>query len=159
MTALLQSGLNFVVIHPNNDHGAEIVLEEMERLRNVPRFRFIPSMRFEYFLVLLKNSSVIAGNSSAGIREAPSYAVPTVNIGTRQNNRFHSGSIMNVEENSGAILHALDNLPKNLVPINHFGMGNCAPKFLRVLQSAALWNLPTQKLFVHLPEMAARMAT
>ena len=46
-------------------------------------------MRFEYFLTLLKNALAIVGNSSAGIREAPVYGVPVVNIGTRQMNRFN----------------------------------------------------------------------
>ena len=44
-------------------------------------------MRFEYYLCLLKNSQVLIGNSSAGIREMPALGKPTINIGTRQNNR------------------------------------------------------------------------
>ena len=73
---LMASGRNFVVIHPNNDHGAETILEEMHRLRELSRFRFIPSMRFEYFLVLMKHAQVMVGNSSARVQEAPAYAVP-----------------------------------------------------------------------------------
>jgi len=158
VNALLASGLNFVIIHPNNDHGAETILEEMERLRGVPRFRFIPSMRFEYFLVLMKNAMVIVGNSSAGIREAPSYAVPTVNIGTRQNSRFRCCSIIDVEEDSEAILRALANLPKGLAPIHHYGHGNCAAVFLKVLRSQEIWSLPTQKQFNDVSEMATGYA-
>ena len=124
--ALFASGLNFVVIHPNNDPGAETILEELERLRGLSRFRFIPSMRFEYFLVLMKHATVMVGNSSAGVREAPAYAVPTVNIGTRQNSRFHCSSIVDVPEDSEAIERALANLPKSLAPVHHFGRGNCA---------------------------------
>lgn len=147
VNALLESGRNFVVIHPNNDHGAETIMEEMERLRDVPRFRIIPSMRFEYFLVLMKNASVMVGNSSAGIREAPGYAVPTINLGTRQSRRFSCESILDVEEDRHAILAALANLPKGLEPIHHFGQGNCAAAFLKVLRSQEIWNLPTQKQF------------
>ena len=156
--ALLASDRNFVVIHPNNDQGAETILEEMERLRGLPKFRFIPSMRFEYFLVLMKHAAVMVGNSSAGVREAPAYAVPTVNIGTRQNRRFHCSSIVDVAEESAAIGHALANLPKGLAPVHHFGRGNCAEAFMQVLGGQEIWSLPRQKQFNDAAEMATRYA-
>jgi UDP-N-acetylglucosamine 2-epimerase (hydrolysing) len=145
--SLLESGLNFVVIHPNNDHGAEAILQEMERLRSSPRFRLIPSMRFEYFLVLMKNALVMVGNSSAGVREAPAYAVPTVNVGSRQNRRFSCPSIVDVKEDRSEILRALAGLPKGLAPSHYFGNGNCASAFLKVLRDKQVWSLSTQKTF------------
>jgi UDP-N-acetylglucosamine 2-epimerase (hydrolysing) len=156
--ALRASGLNFVVIHPNNDPGADTILEELEQLRELSRFRFIPSVRFEYFLVLMKHANVVVGNSSAGVREAPAYAVPSVNIGTRQNSRFHCSSIIDVPENSGAIQRALANLPKSLAPVHHFGRGNCAEAFMQVLRSQEIWSLPTQKTFNDASEMTSRFA-
>ena len=141
------SGLNFVVIYPNNDAGSEIILEGLERLRDNPRFRVIPSMRFEYFLTLLKNAIVMVGNSSAGIHEAPVYGVPTVNIGTRQMNRFHYPSILNVAEDKEAILHAFDNLPTSVMPSLHFGRGESARLFMGHLRNPKLWNTSRQKQF------------
>lgn len=155
VSALLKSGLEYVVIHPNNDLGAEAILQEMERLREIPRFRFIPSMRFESFLVLMKNALVMVGNSSAGVREAPAYAVPSVNIGSRQDRRSRAKSIVDVEENCEAILGALSSLPRNLTPTHHFGKGNCAPAFLRILRSEEVWTLPTQKSFRDVQESVA----
>jgi len=156
--SVLDSGLNFVVIHPNNDHGAEGILQEMERLRSSPRFRFIPSMRFEYFLVLMKNALVMVGNSSAGVREAPAYAVPTVNIGSRQNRRFRCASIVDVKEDRSEILRALADLPKGLAPTRYFGDGNCASAFLKVLRDAQVWSLPTQKTFNDAFEMVPSLS-
>lgn len=156
--ALLESGRNFVVIHPNNDHGAEAILQEMDCMRRLPRFRFIPSMRFEYFLVLMKNAFVMVGNSSAGVREAPGYAVPTVNLGSRQNRRFRCDSIVDVAENREAILQALADLPTGLKPTHYFGRGNCAAAFLQVLRRPEVWNLPKQKLFNDVSEMMTSLA-
>jgi UDP-N-acetylglucosamine 2-epimerase (hydrolysing) len=156
--ALLSTNLNFVVIHPNNDHGSETILEELARLRDTPRFRFIPSMRFEYFLVLMKNAKVMVGNSSAGVREAPAYAVPAVNIGTRQSRRFRCDSILDVDDSRDAIAHALANLPTGLTSNQHFGRGNCAEGFLQALQSPEIWSLPTQKQFRDVPEALAGYA-
>ena len=158
VSALLESGRNYVVIHPNNDHGAENILQEMERLRGLPRFRLIPSMRFEYFLVLMKNALVMVGNSSAGVREAPAYAVPTVNIGSRQSRRFRCDSVLDVEENREAILRALTNLPNGHEPTRYFGRGNCAAAFMQVLRRPEVWSLPKQKQFNDVSEMMTSLS-
>ena len=70
---IIKSGRNYVVIYPNNDHGSDIILQEYSRFERLPQVRVYPSMRFEYFLTLLKNASLIIGNSSAGVREAPHF--------------------------------------------------------------------------------------
>jgi UDP-N-acetylglucosamine 2-epimerase (hydrolysing) len=145
--AVEASSMNFVAIYPNNDSGGEVILEAFERFKDNPRLRVIPSMRFEYFLTLLKNTKVIVGNSSVGIREAPVYGVPTVNIGTRQLNRFNYDSILNVPDDKEAILHALNNLPKTVVPSLHFGRGNSAGLFMTHLRDPKLWDTPRQKHF------------
>jgi len=158
VSALIECGLNFVVIHPNNDHGAELILQEMDRLRDLSRIRFIPSMRFEYFLVLMKHAIAVVGNSSAGVREAPGYAVPTINIGSRQQRRFKCESILDVAEDREAILRALAMLPKGLRPTHHFGTGNCANAFIAVLREQQVWTLPTQKLFNDASDMLTAVA-
>jgi GDP/UDP-N,N'-diacetylbacillosamine 2-epimerase (hydrolysing) len=83
-----------VVIYPNHDPGykaIEAVIEgpfwvDMHAFRNLP---------YLDFLSLLKASSVIVGNSSTGLYEAPLYGVPAVNIGTRQQDREHGGNVLN----------------------------------------------------------------
>lgn len=146
--ALIESRVNYVVIYPNNDIGADIILNELKRLDGKPNVKLIPSMRFEHFLSLLKNASVIVGNSSAGIREAPVYGVPTINIGTRQLNRFEYESIINVDYDQHAILKALRNLPHSVKPSLHFGKGESAKLFFAQLNSKSLWETPRQKQFV-----------
>ena len=105
--ALLEDDKNYVVIYPNNDLGSELILEAYKKLDGNARFRIFPSIRFEYFLTLLKNSNLIIGNSSAGIREAPYYGIPTINIGTRQENRALHAHINNTSYEKIAILKAL----------------------------------------------------
>jgi UDP-N-acetylglucosamine 2-epimerase (hydrolysing) len=145
--ALEASEQNFVVLYPNNDTGSDIILEAFGRIENNPRFRVIPSMRFEYFLTLLKNAFAIVGNSSAGIREAPVYGVPVVNIGTRQMNRFNYPAIINVPEDKDRIRHAIKDLPKSIPPSMHFGNGNSANLFMAQLRNSAIWTTPRQKQF------------
>lgn len=146
--AVIESDSNYVVIYPNNDLGADIIVQELGRLTENPRIRMIPSMRFEYFLTLLKNAQAIIGNSSAGIREAPVYGVPTINIGTRQLNRFEYDSIFNVVSEKAAILEVLHNLPGSVKPSLHFGQGQSARLFIAQLRTDQLWKTSRQKQFI-----------
>lgn len=145
--AVLASGLNYVVLYPNNDAGADIIIRQLVRFENNPRMRIIPSMRFEYFLTLLKNARVVLGNSSAGIREAPVYGVPTVNIGSRQLNRFDYHSIINVPEDKQKILEVLKDLPISVKPSLHFGKGESARLFMSNLRKKSFWQTSPQKQF------------
>ena len=147
LQGLQAAALNYVIIYPNNDTGSEMILEGLSRFKNQPSVRLIPSMRFEYFLTLLKNARAIVGNSSAGIREAPVYGVPTVNIGTRQLNRFQHSSILNIPEDAAAVAAALGSLPVASVPSHHFGTGQSAKRFIEELRRPAFWQAPRQKRF------------
>jgi len=144
---LRASGRKFVVIYPNNDTGSDLILEQILPLQDEADFRVLPSLRFEHFLTVLKHSQAIVGNSSAGIREAPVYGVPTINIGSRQLNRFHSPSIVNVEPERDAVLHALNTLPPSHAPSLHFGRGESAQRFSEALREPSFWQTPRQKQF------------
>ena len=56
---------------------------------------FIPSLGKELYLSILKKSKFVIGNSSSGIIEAPSFRIPTINIGDRQKGRVMCSSIIN----------------------------------------------------------------
>ena len=145
--ALKQCGLNIVVFFPNNDTGSELIVDAISQLEGLDRFKMVTSMRFEYYLTLLKKSSGIIGNSSAGICEAPVYGVPTINIGTRQNKRFNHDSIVNLPEDQPKILEALQNFPQKKSPSLHFGKGNSAKLFGQILKKENFWKRSCQKTF------------
>jgi UDP-N-acetylglucosamine 2-epimerase (hydrolysing) len=147
--ALISSHKNYVVIFPNNDMGSQTILVAYQLLLNHANFRVFPSIRFEYFLTLLKQAKFIIGNSSAGVREAPYYGIPTINIGTRQNNRVFSNAIINSDYSVSNILESINKVNKtNLsVKTTDFGVGKSAEEFLNVLKSESLWNTNHQKQF------------
>jgi UDP-N-acetylglucosamine 2-epimerase (hydrolysing) len=147
--ALLQDTHNYVVVFPNNDLGSNAILKAYEKLKNKERFRIFPSLRFEYFLTLLKNSQFIIGNSSAGVREAPYYGIPVINIGTRQQNRSVHTDIIHVDYDFNNIIKALKTIDKHKVlPFKEeFGSGNSAQLFLDSLQNEKIWKLNHQKQF------------
>jgi len=147
--ALLADHHNYILVFPNNDLGSQTILKAYERLKGNPRFRIFPSLRFEYFLTLLKKSQFIIGNSSAGIREAPYYGLPIINIGTRQQNRAMHADIINVDYTTQSILSALKNIDAyEAQPTkNDFGKGNSSELFLKSLLKEDIWQLNHQKQF------------
>lgn len=146
---VIASGANHIVIYPNNDHGTDVILEEYEKLQSIPQILIYPSLRFEYFLTLLKNARYIIGNSSAGIREAPHFGVPAINLGTRQHNRVKSDLVLNVPFDAADIADAIrmaDTIPR--VPQSLFGNGDSAIGFYTALLSESTWDGDTQKYFI-----------
>lgn len=149
--AALQSNRNFVVVYPNNDLGSEVILNEYQRFRGNPRFKVFPSLRFEYFLTLLKNADFIVGNSSAGIRESGVYGVPGIDIGTRQSGRYSTALIKNlqhVEEDAAQIIAALDRAEDYRWTSSSFGDGNSTERFNAILSDPKFWETKIQKHFI-----------
>jgi UDP-N-acetylglucosamine 2-epimerase (hydrolysing) len=148
VTALEESNLNFIVIYPNNDKGSDFILNKLLRLQNNPKFKVFPSVRFEAFLVMMKHASFMAGNSSAGIREAPFYGIPTVNVGTRQNGRSNNSDILNTGYGKDEIKNALLKAVNHKIENQHlFGDGKSDEKFFEILSLNSYWETSKQKIF------------
>lgn len=147
--AMLTCDDNFVVIYPNNDLGSNIIINELARLEGNTRFKVFPSIRFEYFLTMLKYAQYMLGNSSAGVREAPFYGLPSINLGLRQHNRSNAKSIINSQENVDDILNAIQIAKSsNFESEKEFGNGNSDKLFVNELQRKNFWNISKQKVFV-----------
>lgn len=147
--SLLDDHHNYIVIYPNNDLGSQSIITAFQKLKENERFRVFPSLRFEYFLTLLKNAQFIIGNSSAGIREAPYYGIPIINIGSRQQNRTLHADIMNVSYEKPDIINALNRIENHTVQKSNadYGNGNSAELFLKSLSNSDIWKINHQKQF------------
>lgn len=151
VSALIESNLNYVVIYPNNDLGSIEILNEYKAFNGNTRFKLFPSLRFEYFLTLLRCSDFIVGNSSAGIREAPYYNVPTVDIGTRQHNRAQIASVFHSGYQSNDISKTIKKIRQHkgvrTGEAYYFGNGKSRQLFLELLDSGIFWSINCQKQF------------
>jgi UDP-N-acetylglucosamine 2-epimerase (hydrolysing) len=148
-SVLKESMRNFVVIAPNNDPGSKEIFKVLDQIQG-RRFRIIPSMRFNYFSQLMKNASLIIGNSSTGVREAPFLGIPSIDIGTRQTNRAFSESIIHCSSSDKEII--LESLSSNFwgrkfKSVNRFGEGKSASMFLEILSTKKFWSHSQQKSF------------
>lgn len=154
VSVIKNSKENFIIIYPNNDEGSKEILDAYDKLKECEFVKIFPSIRFEYFLTLLKNAESIIGNSSAGIREAGVYATPAIDIGNRQKGRYSLNElvhIIHVEAKSEQIIEAI-NRAKNMQLNSQslFGDGKSVEKIMRILCDDKLWEIPVQKQFIPL---------
>jgi UDP-hydrolysing UDP-N-acetyl-D-glucosamine 2-epimerase len=93
---------------------------------------------------LLRQVDVFLGNSSSGIMETPSFALPTVNIGLRQQGRERARNIIDAAPTTIAILEALRTAQTPAFRetlhgmINPYGDGTASEKIVQVLTTVPL---------------------
>lgn len=149
--AIIKSKKNYIVVYPNNDLGCEIIINEYKRFEELDRFKVYPSLRFEYFLTLLKNADFIIGNSSAGIRESGIYGIPAIDIGSRQSGRYSINKSLNlqhVNESVQDILLAINKVTAFRKNSCLFGNGRSTDEFMKIVNNEAFWNIDIQKHFI-----------
>lgn len=102
-------GLKFqtVVLYPNIDPGNISIIKVIKKYNKFPFIKTRASLPHNIFLGLMRLSSVMVGNSSSAIIEAPSFKLPVVNIGIRQMNRERSNNIIDVGHNRAEIKRAV----------------------------------------------------
>ncbi|WP_379970591.1 UDP-N-acetylglucosamine 2-epimerase [Ectobacillus sp. sgz5001026] len=96
------------------------------------------------YLSAVKHSAMVMGNSSSGLVEAPSFGVPTINIGDRQKGRLQADSIINcqpvfgeIEESiSLALTDEFKNKARNT--LNPYGDGNTSGKIVGKIKECLL---------------------
>lgn len=120
---------------------------------NVLAFTSMGQLRY---LSAIKFASAVIGNSSSGIIEAPSFRVPTVNIGDRQKGRMQAKSVINCKTDFASIKEAislaLSESFKNSIKtvINPYGDGYVSEKILKELEGAFNHKISLKKSFYDL---------
>lgn len=98
-----------VMTYPNADtHGRDLIpmIEDYARAR-LGRIGAHASLGQRRYLAVMRAASVVIGNSSSGLIEAPACGVPTVNLGTRQAGRLRAASVLDCAEERDAIVAAV----------------------------------------------------
>lgn len=132
--------LKYIITKSNADEGADVInkiLDEYAAEHN--NVYLVSSLGNLRYLSSLKHASVVIGNSSSGILEAPYFRVPVVNIGLRQEGRIQSKCIINCSADAADIKAAIRKAlsPEfNSVAENAeypYGDGHASEKILAVL--------------------------
>ena len=100
-----------IIIYPNSDTGGGIFIKEIEKYRSKKSYHIFKSLPRTDYLNFLDTSDLLIGNSSSGVIESAYFHLPTINIGSRQGKREHSGNVVDcgytVREITWAISRAL----------------------------------------------------
>jgi UDP-hydrolysing UDP-N-acetyl-D-glucosamine 2-epimerase len=131
--------------HPNADAGSRNLIE---RARTFAASRdaahvFVNLDALTYWS-LLKQVDVVLGNSSSGIMESASFALPTVNVGLRQQGRERPRNVIDAAPEARAILDAIAtaksvDFRRSLQGMtNPYGEGNASEKIVGVLTTVPL---------------------
>ena len=128
----------FIFTYANSDSGGYIINKMCEDFCKLdPEKRIIKkSLGHELYINLMRKATLVIGNSSSGVIEAPILNTPTVNIGNRQEGRYMSESVINTIPAEVNILSAINKALKlkinnNLHP---FGKGKTSYKIINELK-------------------------
>lgn len=143
--ALRELRIQTVIIYPNNDTGSQEIIKEINKAKSLPGVKIFPNIRHQAYLSLLKHASVLIGNSSSGLLEAPTMKLPTVNIGERQIGREHGANIIFVKARKKTIVEAIKRALYDQSFINQakrsptpWGNGEVSAKIVKILTEIKL---------------------
>ena len=140
LAAVKRTGLRCIVIAPNNDAGSVGVRDALSEYSNAD-FILERNVSREIYGGLLSSASLLLGNSSSALLEAPSFKLPAVNIGNRQRGRERGINVLDCDANENAIYQAIQ---KALRPafkkkikkcVNPYGDGKSSQKILNILKN------------------------
>lgn len=143
-----------VVIYPNSDPGGKEMIEVIERYRGTPNIQIHKNLNHPVYLGLLRIASVLVGNSSSGIIEAPSFGLSVVNVGSRNVGREHAENVIFVNYDRNQILAGIkkalfDEEFKEKVSncTNPYGDGKASQRIVEVLATIPIDKKLLKKQF------------
>lgn len=96
-----------VIIYPNSDAGGDQIIEEIESRSYGDSVCTFQSLPRQDYLGLMAAADIMIGNSSSGIIEAPSFDLPVVDIGPRQQGRERAENTVSVPHQAESIREAI----------------------------------------------------
>lgn len=148
---------DLVMTYPGADAGSDRIIARVSRFaEGRAGARLVPALGDDVYASMLREADAIVGNSSSGIIEAASFALPAVNVGDRQRGRVRAANVIDVgpgrDEIAAGIRRALSpEFRAGLAGLqNPYGDGHAAPRIVKVLADVTLGTRLITKRFVDL---------
>lgn len=123
----------------NADAGGRALTQRLQEwiAPRAARARLFASLGQARYLALMAQADAVVGNSSSGLYEAPSFGVPTVDIGDRQRGRLAADSVIHCEPRRDDIARALQLAlaQGKRDTVNPYGDGRSTARILDVLRA------------------------
>ncbi len=144
LAALEALSLPTILVYPNSDPGGRAMIRVIRTYEGRAWLRTFKSLPRDEYLAVMKAATVMVGNSSSGIIEAASLALPVVNIGRRQHGRERSGNTVDVPPRKGKIRRALERILSDAAfrkrlagAANVYGDGRASCRIAAVLEKVS----------------------
>jgi UDP-hydrolysing UDP-N-acetyl-D-glucosamine 2-epimerase len=130
-----------IIIYPNSDAGGRAIIKKIREYESLPFVQAHANLSQDEYYALLKYASILIGNSSSGVIETPSFRLPVINIGIRQEDRARANNVIDCMHNKEEIAYAIKRAlsPEFMTTmkncISPYGEGGTAEKIVEVLRS------------------------
>jgi UDP-N-acetylglucosamine 2-epimerase (non-hydrolysing)/GDP/UDP-N,N'-diacetylbacillosamine 2-epimerase (hydrolysing) len=143
--ALSERSEQILFCYPNADAGGRLLIEQTRRfLDGGANGRIFVNLSAVVYWSLLRNVDLMVGNSSSGIMETASLALPTVNVGLRQYGRERARNVLDAKADKQSILEEIEKAKSKCFRsslegmMNPYGDGQAAERITRILTSVPL---------------------
>jgi UDP-hydrolysing UDP-N-acetyl-D-glucosamine 2-epimerase len=150
--ALGDTGRHSIVTYPNADpYGSQVLARCRTFVDSQPGSILVAQLGSEKYFSVMAHAAAMVGNSSSGIIEAASFALPVVNVGDRQRGRPHGTNVLDVPCERGAIAGALQTALDSSFRArlrgvcNPYGDGQAAGRIVAVLRDQPLDGLARKR--------------
>jgi UDP-hydrolysing UDP-N-acetyl-D-glucosamine 2-epimerase len=140
---------------PNADTGSRIIIKKIEEfVATRSSAELVGNLGSHAYFSLMSQALAMVGNSSSGIIEAPSFRLPVVNIGSRQEGRVRAANVIDVSYDRADIVEGIataikpDFKAKLSSEKNPYGDGTASVRVLRKLKEVELSNELVIKRFL-----------
>ena len=102
-------GIFWLMTGSNADAGGQVCSDTLRAFAaaHPDRAGFVQNLGLQRYLSAMQYASLVAGNSSSGVVEAPTFQVPTVNIGKRQAGRIICANVLGCAPDADAIAETM----------------------------------------------------
>ncbi len=152
LEAILELKHQTILIYPNADAGSRQMIEVIKEYEKYKFIKIYESLPRLHYLSLMNIASVLIGNSSSGIIEAPSFGLPVVNIGSRQERRERAENVIDIDHDKNEIIGAIEMILQDKIfklnlteCVNPYGSGNAGVTIADILSTIKLDKALLQK--------------
>ena len=102
-------GIFWLMTGSNADAGGQVCSDTLRAFAaaHPDRAGFVQNLGLQRYLSAMQYASLVAGNSSSGVVETPTFQVPTVNIGKRQAGRIICANVLGCAPDADAIAETM----------------------------------------------------
>ena len=102
-------GIFWLMTGSNADAGGQVCSDTLRAFAaaHTDRAGFVQNLGLQRYLSAMQYASLVAGNSSSGVVETPTFQVPTVNIGKRQAGRLICANVLGCAPDADAIVETM----------------------------------------------------